>query len=115
MTTSPGASAESQGTMNETPDTRPPDPASAPVDPEIAIEEALGAHSALADRGARLLKPSGRRASTAHVPEAHVHPAVEAAAIGPPVFRCRDVSVFYGAKQALKGISLDVHPRRCWR
>jgi phosphate transport system ATP-binding protein len=98
--------------MNETPDTRPPDPAPAPaVDAEIAIEASLGAHSALADRGARLLKPSGRRSSTAHVPEAQIHPAVEAGPVGAPVFRCKDVSVFYGAKQALKGISLDVYPR----
>ncbi len=96
--------------MNETPDSRPSDPALPSVDPEIAIEEALGAHSAGAERGARLLKPSGRRGSV-HVPEAHIPAPAEPAATGTPVFQCKDVRVFYGAKEALKGITLDVHPR----
>src|SRR5712672_1610801 len=34
------------------------------------------------------------------------------AAIENPVFSCRDVSVFYGAKQALKNVTLDVARRQ---
>lgn len=30
----------------------------------------------------------------------------------PPKVRARDVQVFYGAKQALKGVSLDIYPRQ---
>src|SRR5205823_13337658 len=34
------------------------------------------------------------------------------AAIENPVFSCRDVSVFYGSKQALKNVTLDVARRQ---
>jgi phosphate transport system ATP-binding protein len=56
------------------------------------------------------LKPSGRM---------HAPPPREGGAAVPagalvedPVFSCRDVSVFYGAKQALKSISIDVARRQ---
>jgi phosphate transport system ATP-binding protein len=52
------------------------------------------------------LKPSGR-VSTA--PGAATHPE---ATVENAVFSCRDVSVFYGAKQALKDITLDVGQRQ---
>jgi phosphate transport system ATP-binding protein len=48
------------------------------------------------------LKPSGRVPATA---------SVEAAPISNPVFSCQRVSVFYGAMQALKDVTLDVGPR----
>jgi phosphate transport system ATP-binding protein len=54
-------------------------------------------------------KPSGRR------PAAGAGPAVPAAAearIESPVFACRDVSVSYGSKQALKNVTLDVAQRQ---
>ena len=38
--------------------------------------------------------------------------SAEPAPSGPPVFHCKDVSMFYGAKQALKNITLDVAPRQ---
>ncbi len=58
------------------------------------------------------LKPSGR----VHVPD-----ALESAGPGrplgemsvpDPVFSCRDVSVFYGAKQALKSVNIDIARRQ---
>jgi phosphate transport system ATP-binding protein len=55
------------------------------------------------------LKPSGRM----HAPAAAEAAAGQAeAAIENPVFSCRDVSVFYGTKQALKNVSLDVARRQ---
>jgi phosphate transport system ATP-binding protein len=52
------------------------------------------------------LKPSGRVSTT---PGAAAQPE---ATVENPVFSCRDVSVFYGAKQALKAITLDVGRRQ---
>ena len=57
------------------------------------------------------LKPSGRVAAAA--PEARAGGQPEPGAlVENPVFVCRDVSVFYGAKQALKNVSVDVAPRQ---
>ncbi|HEY2808284.1 MAG TPA: phosphate ABC transporter ATP-binding protein PstB [Steroidobacteraceae bacterium] len=98
--------------MNETSDSRPNDaksPPSAADAAEAALEESLGAHGAAADRGARLLKPSGRRGMS---PVTEPHAPAAGAAAAPAVFHCQDVSMFYGAKQALKNISLDVAPRQ---
>jgi phosphate transport system ATP-binding protein len=53
------------------------------------------------------LKPSGRVSAA---PAAGAHP--EGATLENPVFCCREVSVFYGAKQALKDITLDVGRRQ---
>jgi phosphate transport system ATP-binding protein len=53
------------------------------------------------------LKPSGR---VSVAPGAGAHP--EGATLENPVFSCREVSVFYGAKQALKDITLDVGRRQ---
>ncbi|HUL18642.1 MAG TPA: phosphate ABC transporter ATP-binding protein PstB [Steroidobacteraceae bacterium] len=55
------------------------------------------------------LKPSGRVATPVQGATAA---AREAHSIANPVFICRDVSVFYGAKQALKSVSIDVAPRQ---
>src|SRR5215831_15548487 len=52
------------------------------------------------------LKPSGR---VSGVPGAAVQPE---ATVENPVFSCREVSVFYGSKQALKEITLDVGRRQ---
>jgi phosphate transport system ATP-binding protein len=54
-------------------------------------------------------KPSGRVASPA--PETTAA-AREPQSVANPVFICRDVSVFYDAKQALKNVSIDVAPRQ---
>jgi len=48
------------------------------------------------------LKPSGRLPAAV---------SAEAAPIADPVFSCQRVSVFYGAKQALKDVTLDVGQR----
>ncbi len=78
---------------------------------EAAVRARMG-------EGGLNLKPSGRVPGTAA-------PALEAGALaqgagqtlGPvalenPVFSCRDVSVYYGAKQALKSVSIDVGRRQ---
>jgi len=53
------------------------------------------------------LKPSGRVAAA---PGTGAH--ADGATLENPVFSCRDVNVFYGAKQALKDITLDVGHRQ---
>ena len=99
--------------MSQTPDSRPDEPKLPPPAAdaaEAAMEEALGAHGSAAERGARLLKPSGRRGGIPAEPHAPLPP--ESPAVINPVFHCKDVSMFYGAKQALKNITLDVAPRQ---
>jgi phosphate transport system ATP-binding protein len=54
------------------------------------------------------LKPSGRM----HVSASAGAAGQAEAAIENPVFSCRDVSVFYGTKQALKNVTLDVARRQ---
>jgi phosphate transport system ATP-binding protein len=58
------------------------------------------------------LKPSGR----VHVPESleggSPAASVGEAAVADAVFSCRDVSVFYGTKQALKNVTIDVARRQ---
>jgi phosphate transport system ATP-binding protein len=54
------------------------------------------------------LKPSGRM----HAPATADAAGQAEARIENPVFSCRDVSVFYGAKQALKNVTLDVARRQ---
>ena len=64
------------------------------------------------DEGGLNLKPSGRVPAAAS-PGAGSSAAPEAqAAIVDPVFSCREVSVFYGSKQALKDVSIDVARRQ---
>jgi phosphate transport system ATP-binding protein len=73
----------------------------APRDPQTAADAAVLRH----------LKPSGR----VHLPAAPEGGAGQAASPGAvvdPVFSCRNVSVFYGAKEALKGVTLDVGRRQ---
>ncbi len=63
-----------------------------------------------AGEGGLNLKPSGRVPA---VPaDARSGGAPDAQTIADPVFACRDVSVFYGAKQALKNVSIDVGRRQ---
>jgi phosphate transport system ATP-binding protein len=57
------------------------------------------------------LKPSGRVASPPPETAAAGQPE-PGARVENPVFVCREVSVFYGAKQALKSVSVDVAPRQ---
>jgi phosphate transport system ATP-binding protein len=58
------------------------------------------------------LKPSGRVPSVS-VPEAGAGGRTEGqTSVENPVFACRDVSVFYGAKQALRDVTLDVGRRQ---
>ena len=61
-----------------------------------------------AGEGGLNLKPSGRM----HTPASADAAGQAEGAIENPVFSCRDVSVFYGAKQALKNVTLDVARRQ---
>jgi phosphate transport system ATP-binding protein len=55
------------------------------------------------------LKPSGRVAAA---PATDLPRGQADAVVADPVFSCRQVSVFYGSKQALKGVDLDVGRRQ---
>ena len=118
--------------MSETPDTpeepRRPSPATnGPGHQAAAAPAASGGNSsatseapvrARVDEGGLNLKPSGR-VSSAAAPA--LEPGTLAQGAGQtvgqvtlenPVFSCRDVSVYYGAKQALKNVSIDVGRRQ---
>ncbi|HVS78114.1 MAG TPA: phosphate ABC transporter ATP-binding protein PstB [Steroidobacteraceae bacterium] len=58
------------------------------------------------------LKPSGRLHGPESFDPGSTVAAVGEASVDDPVFSCRDVSVFYGAVQALKRVSLDVARRQ---
>jgi phosphate transport system ATP-binding protein len=57
------------------------------------------------------LKPSGR-VHVAVRAEAGARGPAEQTVIADPVFSCRDVNVYYGAKQALKNVTIDVGRRQ---
>jgi len=83
---------------------RAPDTA-APAGTAAAAGQGNGAAGVL-----RHLKPSGR----VHLP-ASVDPGTASggqATVEDPVFSCRDVRVFYDAKEALKGVTIDVGRRQ---
>jgi phosphate transport system ATP-binding protein len=66
-----------------------------------------------AGEGGLNLKPSGRVSAATAALEAGSGGHTEGqAAVENPVFSCRQVSVFYGAKQALKDITIDVGRRQ---
>ncbi len=102
--------------MNDTPEPHPesrrPPEAGAPAPAPAASGNGTFPHGIKPRGGSGLnLKPSGRVASTN--PEARAAGQPEpGAVVQNPVFVCRDVSVFYGAKQALKNVSVDVAPRQ---
>ncbi|HYL03752.1 MAG TPA: ATP-binding cassette domain-containing protein, partial [Steroidobacteraceae bacterium] len=58
------------------------------------------------------LKPSGRVHVAPPAEGAATSATAGSAAVENPVFACRDVSVFYGAKQALKNVTIDVARRQ---
>ena len=58
------------------------------------------------------LKPSGRRHVADSLESSMPARSVGEASVADPVFSCKDVSVFYGAKQALKSVTLDVARRQ---
>lgn len=83
-------------------------------EPRRAEADAAGGSDAgrrLGDGGLNI-KPSGR----VHVPEsleaASPSRPVGEVSVENPVFSCRDVSVFYGVKQALKNVTIDVARRQ---
>jgi phosphate transport system ATP-binding protein len=54
------------------------------------------------------LRPSARGSATSRLDGAVIGQTVGTVTVVDPVFSCRDVNVYYGAKQAIKGVSLDV-------
>jgi phosphate transport system ATP-binding protein len=90
----------------------PGGPAGAPAVPASAAGAGNGGVRPRVSEGGVNLKPSGRMPSAASL-EARTTGQPEAqAAIANPVFSCRQVNVFYGAKQALKDVSIDVGRRQ---
>jgi phosphate transport system ATP-binding protein len=110
--------------MNERPDERsqePQPPARAGSAASVAGEGAAPAGvsgSAPPPSGrhggevARYLKPSGRVSASAPSLVSGASLAEATAGVVNPVFSCRDVNVFYGEKQALKNVTLDVGRRQ---
>ena len=106
---------------NERPNETPPEPRRMPS--VNAADAAGGAATAPAagngagrvrsSEGGLNLKPSGRLPAQRSADSARAAASQEgAAAIENPVFACRDVNVFYGAKQALRDVSIDVGRRQ---
>jgi phosphate transport system ATP-binding protein len=81
-------------------------PVAAPDTP--AIPESAGRR---VDEGGLNLKPSGRVHVAVPIAAAG-RAAQEQTAVEDPVFSCRDVNVYYGAKQALKNVTIDVGRRQ---
>jgi len=103
-------------------------------DPQPAEEGAAPAPAAARANGAAVPAPGGNGSLGASAPQRHlgegglnlkpsgrVHVSASAAAgSGPgsgaatedPVFSCRDVNVYYGGKQALKNVTIDVGRRQ---
>src|SRR5580698_6368935 len=101
--------------MNDTPEPQSP-PRRAPEAGAAAAPASNGSGAPAAGMRTRgesglNLKPSGRVATPPPEVRAAGQPE-PGALVENPVFVCRDVSVFYGAKQALKNVSLDVAPRQ---
>jgi phosphate transport system ATP-binding protein len=93
--------------MNDRPEER---------DSQEAQRARSGAPPANGGRGTRRLaegglnlKPSGR---VAVLPASQDSTRPQDAAVADPVFRCRQVSVFYGSKQALKDVNIDIGRRQ---
>jgi len=99
---------------NGQPEPTPPEPRPAAV---ARVSSATGPASGNGGARPRLsesglnLKPSGRLPAHTAVEGVLAAPQ-EGAALEDPVFVCRDVNVFYGAKQALREVSIDVGRRQ---
>jgi len=107
--------------MNERPNERPdetPDPRSTPPANAATAPAGTASGPAAGNGAARIrvgegglnLKPSGRLPAQRTAESARGAPLE--AAIENPVFTCRDVNVFYGAKQALRDVSIEVGRRQ---
>jgi len=104
---------------NEQPDATPPAPRSTP---SVNAGEAggtapappagNGAARGRTSEGGLNLKPSGRLPAQRSADAARGAPQEGSATIENPVFACRDVNVFYDAKQALREVSIDVGRRQ---
>jgi len=99
--------------MNETHPRAPAPPAATParLNGGAELEAAPAAHPhgrSVAGESGLNLKPSGR----VHAP-LHIEQDVGGETVGPttvedPIFSCRGVNVFYGAKQAINNVGIDV-------
>jgi len=103
--------------MNERPDESSADPRRSPAAGNGAADDPRppsggnGGARARADEGGLNLKPSGRLPAALTAEGAPAAP-LEGRAIDNPVFSCRDVNVFYGSKQALREVTIDVGRRQ---
>ncbi len=67
------------------------------------------------EEGGINLKPSGRVAgatTAAALEEAGVSQTVGQTTVPDPIFSCRDVNVFYGSKQGIRNVSIDIGKRQ---
>jgi phosphate transport system ATP-binding protein len=78
--------------------------------PQSARSRTEAEGSAASDGGINL-KPSGRTSTPLGLDELS-GPTVGQTTVEDPVFSCRDVSVFYGTKQGIKDVSIDVGRRQ---
>jgi phosphate transport system ATP-binding protein len=91
----------------ERPEDRNSADAQRPISAQPAANGARGLRH-LAESGLNL-KPSGRLPI---LPGPQEVPRTPDSAVADPVFSCRDVNVFYGSKQALKDVSIDIGRRQ---
>src|SRR5271170_4439784 len=94
--------------MNESPETNPD--ARAPLPSHGNGKGSEVTPRSLIGEGGLNLKPSGRVHLPAPAPGSGQ--TANQATVEDPVFSCRDVSVFYGAKEALKSVTIDVGRRQ---
>jgi len=90
----------------------PDGPAGAPGAPAMAAAAGNGGVRPRSGEGGVNLKPSGRMPSAALLEARAPGQPEPQGAVADPVFSCRQVNVFYGAKQALKDVSIDVGRRQ---
>ncbi|HSY04797.1 MAG TPA: phosphate ABC transporter ATP-binding protein PstB [Steroidobacteraceae bacterium] len=97
--------------MNDRPEETPPEPLRPPARANGApVPGAPAPRQRLFESGLNL-KPSGRVPSAASEAGGS-QPPVGQSTVDNPVFACRDVNVFYAAKQALKNVRVDIGRRQ---
>jgi ABC-type phosphate transport system ATPase subunit len=93
--------------MNESNQTFAPNPAPAIVAAASTGGAARGDNERNPDAGLNL-RPSGRGFTSSRLDGSGIGQTIGTVTVVDPVFSCRDVDVHYGAKHAIKSVSLDV-------
>jgi phosphate transport system ATP-binding protein len=93
----------------------PPGPPRAADGKGAAVPTAESAHEggrAAAGESGLNLKPSGRMHTALRLDQEVTGETVGPTTVADPIFSCRDVNVFYGSKQAIRSVNLDVGKRQ---